>query len=46
MVAVVELQKAILADVFFRGVRRSVWVGFDQTQNPNHIGFSGLSEVK
>jgi len=27
-------------------VHESVWVGFGQTQNLNHIGFSGLGEVK
>jgi len=29
-----------------RGVHGPIWVGFSQTQNPNHIGYSGLSEVK
>jgi hypothetical protein len=29
-----------------KGVHRSIWVGFCQTQNPSHIGYTGLGEVK
>jgi len=32
--------------VLYRGVRGWIWVGFGQTQDPNHIGYSGLGEVK
>jgi len=28
--------------IISRGVRGSIWAGFGQTQDPNHIGYSGL----
>jgi len=32
--------------IYLRGVRGWVWTEFGQTQYPNHIGYSGLGEVK
>jgi len=37
---------ATAASLVCRGVRGLVWAGFGQTQDPNHIRYSGLGEVK
>jgi len=42
----VKIHHLFYCYVHDRGVRGWVWAGFGQTQYPNHIGYSGLGEVK